>query len=61
MKITFKDLIPLCIGAGLSLILGSFVWKVFYFIFTFIGASISFGIVLEKNLNIKDIGEGLQI
>lgn len=61
MKISFKDLIPLCIGAGLSLILGSFVWKVFYFIFTFIGASISFGIILEKRLNVRDIGRRVTI
>ncbi len=61
MKLVFSDFLPLIIGSSLSIVLGSSVWPVFYFVFTFIGGSITLGILLEKKLKIMDIGRRITI
>ena len=61
MKISFGDFIPLMVGVLLSAILGTTVWHVFYFIFSIIGGSITFGILLEKITQKRDIGRRVAI
>lgn len=61
MKITFSDFIPLIIGMVLSLVLGTTIWNIFYFVFLFIGGSITFGILIERYTKKKDFGRRVAI
>lgn len=61
MKAKFYDFIPLLIGAVLSLVLGTTVWNVFYFVFIFIGGSITFGSVVERYTKQTDLGRRVVI
>ena len=57
----FSLFLPLIIGGGLSFILGFTFWPPFYFIFSFIGASISFGSLVNRKSGIFDLGRRISI
>jgi len=61
VKIRFSYFIPFLIGLTLSTILGFTVWKIFFFIFSYIGFCISLGQILEAKFKITDIGRRIAI
>lgn len=57
----WTDFLPLMIGTALSLLLGFTVWKYFFFIFTWIGACITFGDLISRGAKDQQLGRKLAI
>jgi len=61
MRSTFRLILPAIIGTILSIILGITVWKPFYFVFTYIGVVITFGMIMERKTKKLDLGRRIAI